>query len=160
MSKLRVMVGNDFLISNPPKFESYDTLNPGAINGTLDTRTMYVVRNLNMDNWDWYSNYIELNRFLATKNLKARPSYLLDLGYVPVVLLPSQFAEMAYDFFTILDALHVPYARLRPSSFINPKLEMSGADAWISKMDGAEVLGCQPYEVTSDKLIRRLFSIE
>lgn len=58
-----------------------------------DIRTNMLVNNVDMLGMQWYYNYLESNARFAFKNPNAYPGYLLNLGYIPVVFLPSCCAQ-------------------------------------------------------------------
>lgn len=121
----------------------------------LDERTFILSHSVDRTNWDWYFNYINSIRTLAQKNYDSPANNILDLGYVPLIYLPSCMLFMESELFRILDVTGVPYTKLHKSSFIFNKVDLQGADAWMSKMDAAELLDCKPIDVTAEMCIRR-----
>lgn len=122
----------------------------------LDERTMFLTYNIDKTNWNWYFNYIDFTRIIAAKNSNARAGYLLNLGYFPVVYLPTCFSQIESHLIHILDVTQIPYVKLHKSSFALRKVDLEGFDIWVSKMDAAKILGCAPEDVRANDFIRRV----
>ncbi len=59
----------------------------------------------------------------------------------------------------ILEQKKIKYIKAYPTSFVHPFYKSAGnRDLWISKLDGADILGCAPENVTSVKLFERIVS--
>ena len=124
-----------------------------------DARNKFLTYDFDDSNWDWYFNYLQFTYMCSMSAVNARCNYLLDLGYVPVIYLPS-FIDTAVEsnLFDKLDKTKVPYVKMYKTSFQVSKTDLEGADAWVSKMDAAKYLGCDPVAVTSKDFIRRLLN--
>ena len=130
-----------------------------------DARTNSLGASVNFTNWKWYLNYIDLVGVIARNTMgKSRCTYLLNNGYIPVIYLPTDVVKANYDLevklFELLDCQEIPYVRLRKTSFIDRKIDIEGSDAWVSKMDMSEILGCKPYQVTTRAVLKEVFGID
>lgn len=132
--------------------------------GHIDTRTMSITHGIRSDDWTWYHNYMAFQQFAASKVADARPMYMLDLGYVPVIFLPSCVVELSAGnrnmttlMYQLLDCSDFEYVTTRPMSFILNKVDIDTMDAWVHKIQAAEVLGCSPENVRSLDIIRRIY---
>lgn len=151
---IKVFVSHNF------KLEGITTM---TTNGTyLDRPDVKLDERLNMLNtgwdtstFDWYYNYLEANQIISAKNSNAYCTYLLDIGYIPAVYLPSPAVSLSSKFMNVLDASKVPYVKMGPTSFANRYCTVDTIDAWVSKMDAAKFLGCKPEDVRSADLFRR-----
>lgn len=150
---LKVYYGDNFKPEGVKLLVDLDT--KGAY---LDERHMFLVTNLDMSNFDWYYNYLDFVRSCSEKNPTAYPSYMLDLGYVPVVFLPTCCSELETPLRRILDARKIPYISKYPMSFTIRRLTVDGTDSWVSKIDAAKFLNIRPEEVRSVDIVRRLLS--
>lgn len=134
------------------KFEYVD--NPQTF---FDARMAMISYGTDISNLQWYINYIESAAYFARKNPKAYPSYMLQLGYVPVVYTPSCAGVDGVKFMSILDNSGIPYVRMKATSFVVPYFSSDMIDAWCSKLDLGEYMKCKPEDVRSVDVIRRLF---
>lgn len=138
----------------------------------LDLRTNYLCvsftgsRNNPLSSVQWYKNYLELQKYIVNEgSLDKNPNYhtssaysMLKLGFVPIGYCPSFAPEMTVEITRLLEQQHIPYVKTYAASFVQPFYRSSDRDVWISKMDGAELLGCPPEVVTSVKLFERIIS--
>lgn len=150
-----VFVGTNFKFEGTEDFPS----NPAFLERAdvfYDERCRFITTFLNTDNWDWYYNYIDFLHTVSVRNTDAKPSYLLNLGYVPVIMLPSCCLRYSTSLFEALDNSGVPYIRVPAMSFVTSHCNVETVDAWVSKMDACKVLNCKPEEVTSIDVFRRL----
>ena len=152
---LKVYVGRNFKLEGKQEISVYsDYMNkPGVI---LDARGNFLANDINVNSWDWFYNYLEFQHFAATKNPDAKPIYMLDLGFVPVVYMPTCFLDLGPKLMQIMDAKQIPYVRMTPTSFALKYVDIMTIDAWVSKMQVAESLGVTPDKVTSEMILRRL----
>lgn len=165
-------VGNDFVVR---KGESdFFIFNEKGMddNTFLDQRTNYLCvtftgnRNNPLSNVQWYKNYLELQRYLVNEGgLDKSPNYhtslaysMLQLGFVPVGYCPSFAPEMTVEITRLLEQMHIPYVKTYAASFVHPFYRSTDRDVWVSKMDGSELLGCSPEQVTSVKIFERIIS--
>ena len=122
-----------------------------------DDRNNIITEHLDTSNWEWYFNYLEFVQVQANRNVKAKGNYLLNMGYVPVVYLPTCIdAKISTMLFEILDKKKVPYVRVKPYSFTKEHYDSTNIDAWVSKMDAAKLLGVEPINIRSVDILRRL----
>lgn len=153
--KIKVFVGRNFElegISDMPTDESY-LERSGA---KFDSRLNFLTTDWDTSTFQWYYNYLATNQIIASRNPKAYCTYLLDIGYVPVIYLPSIAAELTPKFTQLLDNCGLPYIKMGATSFANKYCNIDTVDAWVSKMDAAKFLGCKPEDVRSADIFRRL----
>lgn len=151
----KVFVGDNFKVEGQSEFPTNsDYLKQDGV--FFDERANFLTRNLDLSDFQWYYNYLDFMQTMANKNPNAKPMYLLDLGYVPVVYLPSCCLQIGPKLVEALDAADVPHVRLSPTSFVSKYCNLMTVDAWVSKMDIYERLGVKPEEVTSEMILRRL----
>ena len=152
-------VGTNFLIDDTvDKEKGMDMVSAGG--AVLDERTWSVSMNTDFTNLQWYENYITLTRFLAQKHPNSYPTYLLDLGYVPLIYLPTAAIDIGLDraMMDIVESMSIPNIRTRPTSFVRDKINVSTMDVWVHKIHGADILKCKPEDVRSIALIEEVFS--
>ena len=154
-ASFKVFIGNNF------KVEGQDVLptNSSYLKSAgvyFDERANFLTYNLDLSNWDWYFNYLEFMQTASNKNGQAQPKYLLDLGYVPVVYMPSCCEHLGAKLMEVMDVRNIPYVKLSPTSFVLKKYKTMTIDAWVSKMDVAKLLDVNPEDVTSEMILRRL----
>lgn len=154
-SNLKVFVGNNF------KVEGQDVLPTGSVylnrsDVHFDERGNFLTHNLDLSNWQWYYNYLDFMQTAANKNVNAHATYLLDLGYVPVVYLPTCCLTLGTALREALDYKGIPYISIGPTSFVVKYCNFSTVDIWVSKMDAAPLLGVAPTDVTSEMILRKL----
>lgn len=153
--ELKVFVGENFKVEGQSLF----TTNSNYLNRKdvfYDERGRFLTRSLNLSNWDWYYNYLDFTQVVANKNQSAKPNYLLDLGYVPVVFLPTCCLQLGSKLMEVMDKRNIPYVKVQPMSFVTKYCDIMSIDAWVSKMDASELLGIAPEKVTSIDILRRL----
>ena len=152
---LKCFIGNNFVVDG---YESISLDSPivRSSDTYLDERSMFLSFSINLSNWDWYFNYLDFIKNCALKRPDARPSYMLDLGYIPVIYLPSCLSHLENDLIRVLDVKGVPYVKQRKMSFSHSKVDLEGYDVWVSKLDAATYLNCEPEDVTSKAFIRRV----
>lgn len=150
----KVFIGRNFKPTGLYDLPSEEYLNqPGVF---YDGRNQIITTDWDTSNWEWYYNYLDFAQTLAHKNKNPRPTWLLDLGYIPVVYFPSCCTSKGAELFVKLDELKIPYVKLPPYSFIQSYTNGLQADGWVSKMDVYERLGVPPEKITSEKLLREL----
>ncbi len=165
-------VGVDFVVMKGRE-GSFTFNEKGMLPDTfLDLRTNYLCASFsgNRDNplssVEWYKNYLNLNRYLVNEGALDKPAgyyknlaySMLQLGFVPVGFCPSFAPEMTIEITRLLEQKQIKYVKTYATSFVQPFYRSSDRDVWISKMDGAEILGCAPENVTSVKLFERIIS--
>lgn len=125
-----------------------------------DQRVNMLIENINLTNMKWYENYLETMASLAGKNPDAYPTYMLDLGYIPIVYVPSCCAKLSVPMRTILDAKGIPHVKTNPMSFIFKYCSFDTIDVWMSKLDINKLFNIPIAEIKSVDVVRRLFAWE
>ena len=116
-----------------------------------------ILTTVDNSNWDFYLNYLDLCAAFARQFPNSKPSYLLDLGYIPLIMLPTTHTDLGPKLTALLDAQHVPYVRQQPFSFLYGYTDnIDTVDIWVPKLDMAERFGIKPEEVRSKDVFRRL----
>jgi hypothetical protein len=124
----------------------------------LDVRNNMFCVDCDFCNWQWYYNYLETNAMLAYKAAnKAYPAYLLGLGYVPIVFLPSCIIGKGTSMLNVLDSKGLPYIKTAAYSFTVSKPNMDTIDAWMSKLDIERIFGIPYDKVRSVDVVRRIY---
>lgn len=123
----------------------------------LDKRHLILTTRDDGSSWDFYMNYLDICAAFARMFPNSRPSYLLDLGYIPLIMLPTTDLEYGSMLINLLDAQHVPYIRQQPFSFLYGYTnDIDTVDVWIPKMDMADRFNMKPESITSKDMFRRL----
>lgn len=128
----------------------------------FDERLGICSSGVDMSNFEWYFNYLKsafqiFNKMEASK--KPYCTYLLDIGYIPVIYLPTPFVQLSKEMFNILDNAGIDYVTMHPTSFVYRHTNMDSPDAWASKMTLSKQLNIPITEITSEKVVRRLFNV-
>mgnify|MGYP004617162937 CR=1 FL=1 len=148
-------VARDFVIEKPmyaDELRDFTQTHPGV----LDERNNIYSYDNKM-NLETYYNYIESIKTLSQKFNFGKYKYMLKLGYIPLLMVPSPYKSVLHE--TImprLEASGIPYVKLQPMSFIKLSYTFIEPDIWISKMDAAEFLGCKPTDVRVKGVINNL----
>lgn len=133
----------------------------------FDLRTRTLTRNLNLNNMDWYYNYIESMRHLVLKYPDGYATYLLDAGYVPVIYLPIDSVDtvdrgaICNQYYTELNKAlmksGIPYTSMVATTFMPFRISYNNVtDVWVSKMDAAKFLNKAPETITADDVIEEV----
>lgn len=122
----------------------------------LDLRHL-ILSDVNLDNFDFYYNYLDLVEVLSRTYPDSKPCYLLDLGYIPLIMMPTPALNLAPKLAALLDTMNVPYVRQAPFSFVTGYTNIDTVDIWVHKLDMAERFGIAPEKVRSADIFRRLF---
>ena len=122
----------------------------------LDLRHL-ILSDVNLDNFDFYYNYLDLVEVLSRTYPDSKPCYLLDLGYIPLIMMPTPALNLAPKLAALLDTMNVPYVRQAPFSFVTGYTNIDTVDIWVHKLDMAERFGIAPEKVRSADICRRLF---
>ena len=150
-----IFVSDNFMLSGMCEVPSEEWLRrPGVF---FDTRTNMLSSDSRFDTFDWYINYLKTTAIFAGKNPSAYPTYMLDLGYIPVVYLPSCCVGTYAEMFAKLDKIDIPYVKLNPTSFVMKYVDIDAVDAWVSKMDISRLWGIPVEQVRSVDVVRRIF---
>lgn len=116
-----------------------------------------IMSTIDSSSYQFYLNYLDQLEYFSKQNPGVKPNYLLDLGYIPLIMFPSCFIELSPKFLTMLDAKQVPYIRTAPYSFISGSTHLDVVDAWVNKLDMAKLFNIAPEQVRSKDVFRRLF---
>lgn len=154
-SNIVMNLSDNFKFTQKGEVGGYDVLDDPQT--YMDARNAMLSFNTDFNNWEWYVNYIESTVYFAKHNPKAYPSYLLHLGYVPVVYMPTCITDLNIKHMAVLDSLKIPYVKIRATSFAVPYFQSEMVDAWVSKIDLGKYFGIAPEDVRSVDMIRRLF---
>lgn len=125
----------------------------------MDTRMYMISTHTNFKTKDWLINYLNTAAYFASKNHDAYPTYLCDLGYIPVVYLPTCVPTLGTKLMLILDEKNIPYIKVKGTSFIQKYFNTDITDAWVHKLDAAKILGCKPEAVRSADFVREVFNL-
>ena len=111
----------------------------------------------------WYKNYLAtVNRFASKSDINQRMLNLLSIGYIPAVYMPAvsddELTGIGRAITDVLDAMDIPHLNMQPTSFIKRRVEVTGVDVWVNKMDLAPILNMAPETITCSALIDMLSS--
>ena len=123
----------------------------------LDERNNTLSYETNFNNMEWYYNYLSSNAKFALRNPKAYPAYLLDLGYIPVVFLPSCCSSRSVTMINKLDNMNIPYIQTGAFSFVTSRPSLNYFDAWVSKLDIERIFNIPLDQITSVDIARRIY---
>ncbi len=154
MSVIKVFVGRNFKPDGLCDLPDINYLEQLDI--FYDERNQFLTQGIDKSNWQWYYNYIDFVHTISSKNPNARPLWLLDIGYIPIVYLPSCCSGMSTELFAKLDEKRIPYVKTQPYSFVTKYVNGLTADGWVSKMDLSKILNIPPNEITSEKVLKEL----
>lgn len=145
---LEKQLGEDELIQLCSKSDTY-----------LDERTGMISANTDLKGIQWYLNYLETTGIFAKRNPKAYPTYLLDLGFIPIVYLPSPCMSASASMIAKLHTNNIEFVAMRPMSFVYSNFSDAPetSDAWVSKLEIEAKLGIPIDSITSTEVVRRLF---
>ena len=123
----------------------------------LDDRTGVFSGHNNFSDLQWYYNYLELTSYFARRNPDSYATYLLDLGYIPIVYLPSFAQSIAPKLLSKLQVSGIPFIQHKSTSFVLSYYNSDTMDAWVSKIDIRKHLGIDFEQATSAEVARRIF---
>lgn len=116
--------------------------------GMLDDRHNIFSVDNDMDVEGYYNYIFEINK-LAQKYGKSKYQYMLELGYMPVIMPPFPYGTILHErFLPRLEHFKVPYEALQASSFTKVQYSNVQPDIWVSKMEAAKLLKMKPTDVT------------
>ncbi len=159
--KDNVKAGLSLNISTNFKYESTCEVTGTDLNESdtyMDSRMALLSRHTDFKGLDWYVNYIETAAYFARRNPSAYPAYLLRLGYVPIVYMPSCVGTLGIKMMSDLDKIGIPYIRMRATSFVVQYYQSEVIDAWASKLHLGDYFKVPPESIRSADVVRRLFS--
>lgn len=107
---------------------------------------------------DSYLEYLKSVRIIEQESkVKGKYYYLLELGYMPVVMPPFYYKESMHEIIIPkLKENNIPMLTLPASSLTKPVYSNPTQDVWVSKMDVYQMLKCKPEEVTVKKLLEAI----
>ena len=128
--------------------------------GLLDDRHNIFSTN-NVFSMETYYDYLHSIRIVEQDNRDhmntGKYRYLLDLGYMPVVMPAFYMGNQVHQIvIPALDAHDVPYLSLPASSLTKPSYSNPNSDIWVSKLDVYEMLNCKPEDVTVRRLLEAI----
>lgn len=150
---MKCFTADDFDVRGVVDVDPLEEVKKGKL---YDTRTGIISNGCDLTKRDWFYNYLRANQTFAFQNPQSRPNYLLKMGYIPLVYVPSCFSELTINMTAILDKYNIPYVKLSPSSFVKSYIQLDNDyDTWGSKMDIWETFnlksrGMQPTDVTTN----------
>lgn len=104
-----------------------------------------------------YYNYLETIKALAQESNVGRLKYLLDLGYMPVVMSPFfMFDSLHSQIIPALEKHNIPYKKMQASSFIKDWYTNDNPDIWVSKLDCASFLNKRPEQIRVKDLLEEI----
>lgn len=121
-----------------------------------DLRTNVLSRQTDFSNMQWYYNYISTLEWMAVHHSSDRLNTLLDLGFVPVICLPSCNLSPSLMWFRKLDAANLEYISIHAVSFLYNRCDIDTSDAWVSKLVASEKFGIPVEQVRSVDIIRKV----
>ena len=163
MSK-RVKANNDVVMYRSVNFAYEDKGNLSmeildAPDTYIDERNYMVSTRTDFSNMQWLKNYMQTAAYFFNVNRDSYPAYLCNLGYIPVVYLPTCVPDLGVKLMLRLDELNIPYIKVKGTSFVKKYFDTDIVDAWVHKLDAAKVLNCAPEDVRSDMFLKEVFGI-
>lgn len=152
--KFEIFISDNFELIGKEEFPNESFLKRPDV--FYDSRTMMISYNTDFSNFDWYYNYINSNATFAGKNPKAYPSYLLNLGFIPIVFLPSCCQSYSVLFQNAMDIKQLPYIKTKAYSFVTQHTDIDCVDAWMSKMDISRIFNIPIEQIKAVDIIRRI----
>lgn len=158
VKKYKLLFANNFQYTGVREIDELE-MSMLADQGELlfDERLSIMSVNNTLSNIDWIINYLKTASMFAKSNPSAYATYLLDLGYVPVVYLPSCCSAASHNIIGLMNRVGLQYINVKATSFTQSYFVSDMYDAWVHKLDAAKFLGIDPIDVTSEKIIRRLY---
>lgn len=103
--------------------------------GYMDTRHDIFSINNTMD-LQMYYNYLETIKELSQLSRFGKYKYLLDLGYLPILMTPVYMMDKWYEDVTEgLNSRNIPFKKLSASSLTKDMYTSDYPDVWVSKLD-------------------------
>lgn len=155
-NNLVLNLSDNFKFTSKGEVAGVDTLSESDT--YMDSRMALLSYHTDFKGLQWYLNYLETAAYFARRNPTSYPSYMLKLGYVPVVYMPSCVGTLGVKMMADLDKLQIPYVRMRATSFVVPYFQSDMVDAWASKLHLGEYFNVAPESIRSSDVIRRLFT--
>lgn len=114
---------------------------------TLDKRNFIYARNHTFTK-ESYLGYLNQVKTLAMSATSDDSTYMLRLGFIPLVMPPSFWGDRAHTMILPRLPKSLPYYPRPAISFLNFRYHSDYPDIWVSKLDAAELCGCKPELVT------------
>lgn len=118
----------------------------------LDTRNYIYVRNPTYT-IESYLRYLNTVKPLAM--MASFQDYMLQLGYIPIVMPPSFWGDRLHNMILPHLPKELPRYPRPATSFLNFKYHSDFPDIWVSKLDAAEFLNCAPQNVRVREVLRK-----
>ena len=154
-NSVRVNISHNFLEAGTEELPNEEYLKRADV--YYDTRNNMLSYNTDLQGLTWYLNYLESNARFASRNPMAYPGYLLNLGYIPIVFLPSCCSHQSVTMINKLDAIQLPYIKTAAYSFVVQRPVMDTLDAWVNKLDIEKKFGIQMLDITSRKVVEMIY---
>lgn len=154
-NSVRVNVATNFLECGTEELPNAEFLNRPDV--YYDMRNNMLSYDTDVSDLQWYLNYLESNAHFAARNPNAYPGYLLNLGYIPIVFLPSCCAQYSVAMINKLDVIKLPYIKTAAYSFVVQRPAMDGLDAWVNKLDIEKHFGTPLLDITSGKVVKQIY---
>lgn len=124
--------------------------------GLLDMRhNMFTINNTG--DKEMYFNYLRTINEIAQESRFGRYNCLLDLGYIPILMVPMFIGDRwDMQFIQALERNGIPYKKLPASSFSKDSYTADSPDIWVSKLDCADIVGKPAHLIRSIDVINRI----
>lgn len=116
-------------------------------NDRVDMRNLIYVRGATLTKEAYYG-YTEYLKKMAMSSPFDNTTYMLRLGFIPLVMAPSFWGERAHEMILPIIPKSLPYYPRPSVGFRNPYFRSDFPDIWVSKLDAAKLCGCRPEQVT------------
>lgn len=120
----------------------------------LDSRHCIYARNCDYSLAS-YLGYLDISKKFAFRAGTRDSDYMLNLGFIPLVMPPSFWGDRAHDMILPKVQGILPCYPRPAMSFLHPHYRADLWDFWVSKMDAAELCQCNPDQVTTKEVLRR-----
>lgn len=128
--------------------------------GLYDERNSCISVNTDYSNMEWYFNYLEMIATIVGQYPQNRAAYMFQLGYIPVIALPTCCISMEVPMTTILDRIRLPYVKTSQFVFDNSyKTDLPGMDVWVSKLDIEKHFRMSLRDIRAVEVARLIFNV-
>jgi hypothetical protein len=104
-----------------------------------------------------YLNYLDMCKQLSQTYNAGRFHYMLDLGFVPVVMSPFFMGDNFHQLLIPkMEQKNIPYRKLPATSFVNDWYKNSNPDVWVSKLEVAPILGKSPESIRVKNILEAI----
>ncbi len=158
MSSLNVLVSKNFKDAQMRSFTDYEFKNICSLPDTcFDSRTYMISTDTDLNSMEWYFNYLTTISEMARQHPDAYPTYLLDLGYIPIVYLPTCLTSLSAVMHSVLNTAALPYISIKTTSFNRSFVPSDTYDLWVHKMDISRKFDIDLGDIRSSDIARRLY---